>query len=83
MKEKDISEKWVDPDDAPKLEREWFAGAEVRQGDKVIRRGRPRSDNSKQAVSLRVDADVLEWFKSSGAGWQTRMNDALRKMAGL
>ncbi|MFX9273098.1 BrnA antitoxin family protein, partial [Acinetobacter baumannii] len=53
------------------------------QGDKVIRRGRPRSDNSKQAVSLRVDADVLEWFKSSGAGWQTRINEALRTLAGL
>ena len=83
MKEKDISKNWIDPDDAPKLDRKWFAEAEKRQGDTIIRRGRPRSENSKQPVSLRVDADVLEWFKSSGTGWQTRINDALRKVAGL
>jgi uncharacterized protein (DUF4415 family) len=29
-------------------------------------------------VSLRIDADVLEWFKSQGEGYQTRMNAVLR-----
>ncbi len=33
---------------------------------------------SKRAVSLRVDRDVLEWFKSHGSGYQTRMNAVLR-----
>ena len=33
---------------------------------------------SKALVSLRVDQDVLEWFKSQGAGYQTRMNAVLR-----
>ncbi|MGN6685716.1 MAG: BrnA antitoxin family protein, partial [Devosia sp.] len=37
----------------------------------------------KQAISLRVDADVLDKFKADGPGWQSRMNDALRKAAGL
>jgi uncharacterized protein (DUF4415 family) len=83
MSEKIITTDWSDPDDAPKLDRAWFDEADLRKGDKVIRRGRPRSGNGKQAVSLRLDADVLEWFKRSGAGWQTRMNDALRKVAGL
>ena len=32
----------------------------------------------KQAISLRVDSDVLEWFKSHGRGYQTRMNAVLR-----
>ena len=32
----------------------------------------------KQSVSLRIDADVLEWFKSKGAGYQTRINSVLR-----
>ena len=32
----------------------------------------------KQAVSLRVDQDVLDWFKAQGEGYQTRMNWALR-----
>lgn len=83
MNEKTITEDWIDPDDAPKLDQAWFAGAEIRQGDKVVRRGRPKSETHKQAVSLRVDADVVAWFKNSGAGWQTRMNEALRKVAGL
>lgn len=83
MNEENITNSWIDPDDAPKLDRTWFAGADLRDGNKVIRRGRPRSENSKQAVSLRLDVDVLEWFKQSGTGWQTRMNDALRKVAGI
>lgn len=32
----------------------------------------------KQALSLRVDADVVDWFKKTGEGYQTRMNAALR-----
>lgn len=32
----------------------------------------------KKLLSLRVDADVLDWFKSQGAGYQTRMNAVLR-----
>lgn len=43
------------------------------------RPGRPKSDNPKVAVTLRLDASVLERFKASGPGWQTRMNDALAK----
>jgi len=33
---------------------------------------------SKASISLRVDADVLEWFKAQGAGYQTRINAVLR-----
>lgn len=32
----------------------------------------------KQAISLRVDQDVLDWFKSSGPRYQSRMNSVLR-----
>lgn len=74
---------WIDPDDAPKLTDDWFAGAEVRDGDKIVRRGRPRSANAKTAVSLRLDPEVVEWFRSTGTGWQTRINEALRKVAGI
>lgn len=49
----------------------------------IRRRGRPALDNPKQALKLRLDADVIEAFKADGPGWQTRMNDALRKAAGL
>lgn len=73
---------WIDPDDAPELDDEWFAKAEVRIGDQVIRKGRPRG-STKQAVSLRLDEEVIAYFRKSGPGWQTRMNDMLRKAAGL
>ena len=36
----------------------------------------------KELVSLRIDQDVLEYFRDGGAGWQDRINDALRKVAG-
>src|SRR5262249_55964095 len=41
--------KWVDPDDAPEWTEEQFARADLYHGDKLIRRGRPPSDNPKQA----------------------------------
>jgi uncharacterized protein (DUF4415 family) len=40
--------------------------------------GRPRIENPKQAVKLRIDADVLAKFRESGPGWQTRINGILR-----
>ena len=36
----------------------------------------------KELVSLRIDQDVLEYFQQGGAGWQDRINAALRKAAG-
>jgi uncharacterized protein (DUF4415 family) len=36
----------------------------------------------KEQVSLRIDQDVLEYFRDAGPGWQDRINDALRKAAG-
>lgn len=45
--------------------------------------GRPKSENPKVAVSLRLDQEVVIRFKASGPGWQTRMNNALREAAGL
>ena len=48
---------------------------------KQLRRGRPLGSGSKVQVTLRIDVDVLEKFKASGAGWQTRMNDALKSWA--
>ena len=49
----------------------------------LAKRGRPRSANKKLPVMLRLDPDVVERFKADGEGWQTRMNDALRKAVGL
>lgn len=41
--------------------------------------GRPKLENPKRSIALRLDADVLDAFKASGPGWQTRMNDVLRE----
>lgn len=41
--------------------------------------GRPKLERPKQSIALRLDADVLEAFKATGPGWQTRMNEALRE----
>ncbi len=42
------------------------------------RMGRPPKANPKEQVSIRYDADVIDAFRSTGDGWQTRMNDALK-----
>lgn len=43
----------------------------------IAHRGLPVPER-KQQIALRVDADVLEWYKAHGRGWQTRMNAVLR-----
>ncbi|MEJ2769056.1 BrnA antitoxin family protein [Mycetohabitans sp. B46] len=43
------------------------------------RGGRPKLEQPKIAVTVRYDADVLQQFRASGDGWQTRMNNALRE----
>ena len=64
-----------DEDDRPATEEELRAGIEAaRRG-----RGRPAGTGSKEQVAIRIDRDVLAAFRAGGAGWQTRMNDALRE----
>ena len=70
---------WVDRDDAPDLTDEFFDRAEIREGDKLVRRGRPPLPNPKRAVKLRLDADVLAAYRRTGTGWQTRINADLRR----
>lgn len=45
--------------------------------------GRPKAENPKKAISLRLDQEVIDRFKAGGEGWQSRMNEALRKAVGL
>jgi uncharacterized protein (DUF4415 family) len=48
-------------------------------GAPVIKRGRgPQAAPTKILTSVRLDADILEYFKSQGAGYQSRINAALR-----
>lgn len=82
---------WMDSD-APELTDEWFAKA--RPASEVLpgmfgeaaaatmlepKRGRPALDRPKEHINIRLDADIVGAFKASGAGWQTRLNNALRE----
>jgi uncharacterized protein (DUF4415 family) len=74
-----ISKGWLDPDEAPELTDEHFERADVYRGDRLIRRGRPKLERPKQAVKLRLDQDVLDHFRATGPGWQTRINATLAR----
>jgi uncharacterized protein (DUF4415 family) len=56
----------IDTSDIPELDEHFFKNAKL-----VV--------PHKQPVTLRLDADVLEWFKSQGQGYQTRINNLLRR----
>lgn len=55
----------ADPDVAPIAEDNWMAGAELVMPNK-------------EAINIRLDSDVLEYFRNAGAGYQTRINNVLR-----
>ncbi len=59
MNEQTKSNSWIDPDDAPKLTRNWFERAELRDGNRLVRRGRSHLEAPNQAGSLRLDPDVV------------------------
>jgi uncharacterized protein (DUF4415 family) len=69
---------WIDPDDAPPLSNIFFERADLLDGGTLKRRGRPKLVSTKEAVKIRLDADVLNALRASGDGWQTRINDTLR-----
>ena len=52
--------------------------ADLYRGSRLIRRGRPKSDDPKQLITLRLDAAVLRWFQQSGPGYQSRIGAALK-----
>lgn len=50
----------------------------------TIPRGRPvHGIEAKKQVTLRLDTDLLERFRAGGPGWQTRLNETLRKAVGI
>ena len=67
----------IQPDEyaeLPELTEEMLARAKVSKG------GRPVSANPRKLISLRLPADVIERWKATGAGWQTRMAERLSKV---
>jgi uncharacterized protein (DUF4415 family) len=65
-----LQDQEIDLSDIPEISPEQFARAIVRKGLQPVQR--------KAQVTLRVDADVLDWFRAKGAGYQSRMNAVLR-----
>jgi len=71
-----------DPDDAPELLNDFFRHGELRQGGRLIRRGRPPlSGKPKTAITLRLDEECREAYRETGEGWQTRINADLAARA--
>ena len=66
-------------EEAPEWTEEMFAEADFYHGEKLIRRGRPRSLVPKEAINIRLSAEVLERFRATGQGWQTRIDTALKQ----
>jgi uncharacterized protein (DUF4415 family) len=65
-----LKDKDIDFSDTPEVSPEMFARAVVRHGLKPV----PR----KAQLTLRLDSDVLEWFRKQGQGYQTKINALLR-----
>ena len=80
-----------DDDDIPEWTDEQWDRAEFAIGAVVVReaqgtlskRGRPKSADPKQQVTLRLDRAVIERFRALGPRWQSRINSELRKAVGL
>jgi uncharacterized protein (DUF4415 family) len=64
----DIAEMKPFRDVFPDLHESWKRG-----------RGRPPKEHPKQRLTLRLDADIVDWMKQQGAGYQTRINSILRE----
>ena len=61
-----------DPDATPYADAEWEAAKPT------IKRGRPVADITKERITIRLSPDVLRAFRATGAGWQTRVDAALK-----
>ncbi len=78
-------------DDAPEADAAWFkqarpakdvlkdlVGLDAAAEMLMPKRGRPPLAEPKEHVNIRLDADIVQSFRRTGAGWQTRLNNALR-----
>lgn len=78
---KDTGTSWSDPDDAQELTDEFFNEAELYEDDKFVQKGRGKQKAAKkELVSIRLSPEVLEYFRGTGPGWQTRVDNSLKTL---
>ncbi len=65
-----MTDEQIDYTDSPKITRELFSTG--------IRKSGKRAGEVKEAISIRLDKDVLEWFRARGRGYQSEVNALLR-----
>lgn len=70
-------------DELPELTDEDLARGVAMFNREPVKRGRPPVAAPKKSVTLRLDEDVVSHFRAQGPGWQTKINEALRKAAKL
>ncbi|KQR30990.1 hypothetical protein ASF91_17320 [Rhizobium sp. Leaf155] len=73
----------LDDETKAKPFREVFPDLTENIDKEIARRGRPKAETTKTPVTIRLDPDIVDHYKARGKGWQSRMNDDLRKLAGL
>ncbi len=61
-------------DELPELTEEMLARASVNKG------GRPKSENPRRLISLRLPEDIISKWRATGPGWQTRMAERLKRV---
>src|SRR3712207_5252159 len=66
-------------EEIPELDEDFFERADDYEGEKLVRRGRPKAEHPKVAISSRLSEDVLTTCKASGPGWQSRSEAALKE----
>ena len=86
-KAKKLKHTWSKVENAPEWTEEQLARAEFAEGGKVLRqasgtltrpRGRPKKAETKELVRIRLSPVVMRYFRATGRGWQTRIDEALQ-----
>jgi len=78
-KRKGSSRTSAEPAESPEIDEAWISGADLYDGTKLIRRGRPKLENPRKLLSLRLPPEIISRWKASGPKWQTRMAEVLER----
>jgi uncharacterized protein (DUF4415 family) len=73
---KNTAPKWIDPDEIPDMTTPYW---EEKFNEAPVARGRPILPVTKISTTIRLDAEILEKFRSQGPRWQSRINEVLKE----